>query len=87
MRSGLCFRETFTVQRLGKNIGGYRGETLDIGKVLADMDQAAADANWARDHVDLPAADPASSFGFTAYRRAPASPRRRLYISTGIHGD
>ena len=82
---GSCLSQI--VQKLGNNIGGYRGKTLDIKSVLADMDRAATTANWTCDHLDLPPSDPAAPFGFTAYRRIPINPRRRLYISTGIHGD
>jgi predicted deacylase len=63
------------VQRLGKNIGGYRGETIDIGRVLQQISQAAAAKNWTRDP------------DFLAYRRSGSGAGIRAYISTGIHGD
>jgi murein peptide amidase A len=62
------------VQPLGKNIGGYFGEAIDIRSVLEKVSAAAA-KNWKR--------DPA----FLAYLRNPQSTRVRIYISTGIHGD
>jgi len=68
------------MQRLGKNHGGYRGETVEIEKVLLDIQQAAAERNWTRDPVPGPVE-------FIAWRRAVPSPRRRVYLSTGIHGD
>ena len=68
------------MQRLGKNHGGYRGETVEIEKVLLDIQQAAAEKNWTRDPVPGPVE-------FIAWRRAVPSPRRRVYLSTGIHGD
>ena len=61
--------------RLGQNIGGYHGETIDIGQVLQQIEQAAAGKNWERDD------------GFLAYRRPNAAARVQLYISTGMHGD
>ncbi|HUD47206.1 MAG TPA: M14 family metallocarboxypeptidase [Candidatus Baltobacteraceae bacterium] len=63
------------MQRSGKNIGGYFGEPIDIQDVLGKIALAAAAKNWERDPT------------FLAYRRGPPSPRIRLYISTGIHGD
>jgi len=63
------------VQRLGQNIGGYHGETIDIQRVLQQIDQAVAGKNWVRD------AD------FLALRRLNPSARVRVYISTGMHGD
>jgi protein MpaA len=63
------------VQRLGLNIGGYHGETIDIQRVLRQIDQAVAGKNWVRD-VD-----------FLAFRRSNPTPRVRVYISTGMHGD
>jgi protein MpaA len=61
--------------RLGKNLGKYLGEGIDIQRVLADTDAALLKTNWKRDP------------DFLAYRREAANPRKRLYISTGIHGD
>ena len=63
------------MERLGKNIGGYHGETIDIQHVLQQIDQAVAGKNWLRD------AD------FLALRRANPTARSRVYISTGTHGD
>jgi len=63
------------VTRLGQNIGGYHGETIDIQRVLPQIEHAAADKNWVRDAE------------FPAYCRANATARANLYISTGMHGD
>jgi murein peptide amidase A len=63
------------VQRSGKNIGGYRGEPIDIQNVLGKIAVAAAAKNWERDPW------------FLAYRRGNASARIKVYVSTGIHGD
>jgi murein peptide amidase A len=63
------------VQRLGQNIGGYHGETIDIQRVLQQIDQAVAGKNWVRD-VDFP-----------ALRRPNPTARVSVYISAGIHGD
>jgi protein MpaA len=75
------------VQRLAKNIGGYRGETIGLPKVLLDIDQAAAGKKWQRDLVPLPSSTPVQPLDFVAYRRPVENPRKRIYLSTGIHGD
>lgn len=76
------------MQRLGKNNGGYHGETIDIQSVLRDALLAAARHDWQEqtllDQPDLTLE--------ALHRRAPsvepqASSIRRLYLSTGIHGD
>jgi len=84
------------VGRLGKNINGYFGETIDIAAVLKDCVSAARIHGWAIE--DVPAG---TRTNLLALRR-PALPRvkqatvsgetstpepPRLYISTGIHGD
>jgi protein MpaA len=63
------------VQRLGKNVGRYLGETIDIPWFLRQIDRAIAGKNWVRDP------------DFFALHRASSKPRANLYISTGIHGD
>ncbi len=63
------------MQRLGHNIGGYHGETIDIHRVLQQIDQAVPGKNWVRDP------------DFPALRRPLSTPRVRVYISTGMHGD
>ncbi len=63
------------VQRLGKNVGSYKGRGSMSPNVLREMEQAIEGKNWIRDE------------GFLALRRPLPSPRRRVYISAGIHGD
>jgi hypothetical protein len=87
------------VERLAKNIGGYRGETIDIQKVLREMEQAVTGKNWVSDIIPIDDgqliidnAAPASStaaqrLDFIAYRRPAESVRNRVYLSAGIHGD
>ncbi len=75
------------MQRLGKNIGGYKGESIDIQRVLHNIDAAVAGKSWARDEAPLSdglAAHPAS---FVALRRISRSARNHVYLSAGIHGD
>jgi len=70
------------VQRLGKNIGGYFGETIAIETVIEEQRQFALAAGWKIDV--LPAR---SGVELLAFRRSVNRPTRRIYISTGIHGD
>jgi protein MpaA len=71
-----------TFQRLGRNRGGYFGETIDIHQVLRDDLEAARKFSWQID--ELPVSE---ALDLLAFRRVVKSPARRLYISTGIHGD
>jgi len=75
------------MERLGKNLGGYHGETIDVRAVLPEIIATARAHGWAaetfgqQDGFDLP-----------ALHRAPLSIRSpqstiRIYLSTGIHGD
>jgi predicted deacylase len=61
------------VQRLGKNVGRYLGETIDIQWFLQQIAQAAAGKNWVRDDDFL--------------RRPNSAARFNVYISAGMHGD
>ncbi len=79
------------MQRLGKNLKGYRGETIDINAVLRDCVAAARAYGWAIEEIH-PA--PKLILGFnraaapSTQQATGAMPHRsRLYISTGIHGD
>jgi murein peptide amidase A len=72
------------VQRLGKNIKGYSGETIDIDAVQRDCVAAAQAHGWTIEEIH-PA--PKLILGLTCHatRNTPHAPR--VYISTGIHGD
>ena len=72
--------------RLGKNHGGYHGETIDIRAVLRNVNAAGRSHGWVSELFyragDLPLMAlhrPALSPG--------AGPAKRVYISAGIHGD
>lgn len=74
------------VQRLGKNINGYFGETIDIRRILEDMVQAARPHGWTVE--ELPATAGASLLALKRIQNTRlADSRRRVYLSTGIHGD
>jgi protein MpaA len=74
------------MQRLGKNLGKYFGETIDVQSVLRDVETTAVSHGWARE-VFLETPD----FKLLAlHRRAfnnESQPPVRFYLSAGIHGD
>ncbi|MBA4146893.1 MAG: M14 family metallocarboxypeptidase [Verrucomicrobia bacterium] len=70
------------MQRLDKNLGGYRGEGIDIQKVLEDIKIAAEQTGWRPDSFSIP-----NGQDLVAYHRRGTKPQNRLYLSTGIHGD
>lgn len=73
------------MERLGKNIGGYCGETINIAQVLRDIEAVAREKNWTRDVIPIQNSAPLKEF--VAYRRPVDAARRRFYLSAGIHGD
>ena len=70
------------VRRLGKNLGGYRGDGIDISTVLTEQQQFAREHGWQIETVGKMA-----SGELLAFRRFAPRARQRIYISTGIHGD
>lgn len=80
-------RESLRVQKLGKNHGGYHGETIDIRAVLRDIEKVAQKFGWNSEIFYE-----ANGFKWLAFQRLPLStpnfqPSTRIYISAGIHGD
>jgi protein MpaA len=78
-------------QRLGKNINGYFGETIDLPAVLRDCVAAARSHGWSISEIpvnettSLPAfCRPGNVLGTPPDSREPGS---RVYLSAGIHGD
>jgi len=70
------------MQRLGKNLGSYLGETIDIRAVLRDVEAAAQMSGWTSETIYE-----TSNFKIPALRREGLGASRKIYISTGIHGD
>ena len=70
------------MQRLGKNDGRYQGECIDIQYVLQSIKKTATRYGWIRDEFTIP-----NGAHLVAYRRSGKLGKRRLYLSTGIHGD
>ena len=73
------------VRRLGKNLGGYFGETIDIAAILEDCVSAARKYNWSVE--ELPATPTLKLLMLRRVSFSPALSARSLYISAGIHGD
>ena len=68
--------------RIGRNKGGYGGETIDIEHILGEVDLAARKHGWESEFFLE-----TGSLKLRALRKAPVTPAKRIYISTGIHGD
>ena len=77
--------EILPVERLGKNHGGYHGETIDVRAVLHNIESAALKHGWTVETFGQQ-----SEFDLIALHRVPLrTPQStfRIYLSTGIHGD
>lgn len=72
------------MQRLGRNTGGYSGETVDINAVVPDCVATAQACGWTIEEIH-PA--PKLILGFTRHATRNTEHAPRIYISTGIHGD
>ena len=75
------------MQRLGKNVGGYFGETINIQSVIGEIQTTARAHGW-----DTEIFHDTGEFKLLALHRAPKSLRTphsafHIYISAGIHGD
>ena len=73
------------LRRLGRNLTGYSGETIDIRAVLLDCESAAQDHGWRAEQIE---AGPDLTLPvFIRPATSPASKPVNIYISAGIHGD
>jgi murein peptide amidase A len=74
------------LKRLGKNLGRYLGETIDIRAVLGEVESAAKQNGWTAENFHEQ-----RGFRWPAWRHKPETsgpePAAKIYISTGIHGD
>ena len=69
------------MQRNGLNRGGYRGECIDLDRVLADIRATAAAKGYFEEVL------PAGAVELLALRRPGTAEGPRIYVSAGIHGD
>ncbi len=67
---------------LGLNHGGYLGETIDIESVLSDCHTAAEDHGWTVHWLETE-----NGLRLLALHRAAETANRKIYLSSGIHGD
>lgn len=68
--------------RLGKNHGGYFGETIDIDRLLHEAVGLARAAGWEVETIfNAPGKE------ILGLKRRVPTPSRSIYISAGIHGD
>jgi hypothetical protein len=70
------------MQRLALNIGGYRGETIDIQTVLKDIDALARKRFGSRNRSSF-----LTPSLFRLTEKFPHTAQKHIYISAGIHGD
>lgn len=71
------------MQRLGKNQGGYFGETIKLVEVLQEIEATAVAHGWqSEDFLQL-----GSVRLFALRSPGTPNPTPRIYISSGIHGD
>jgi hypothetical protein len=82
MRDRHGLSQGLPMKPLGNNQNGYRGETIDIEGVLRDCVAAAEQFGW---EIQWLQAD--DELRLLTLHRAPAEPKRRLCLSSGIHGD
>ena len=78
-------RHGLAVQPRGLNDGGYRGDCVDIQSVLADCLMAAQEHGWTV--LWLKTKNDKNQLRLLTLHRAPKYIRRRIYLSSGIHGD
>jgi murein peptide amidase A len=69
-------------QRLGKNSASYQGETIDIAKLLKDVEELALTHGWQLVPLEVGLERP-----LPAFQKIVRNPRKHLYISSGVHGD
>ena len=70
------------VQRLGRNHGAYQGEAIDIAAILEADLRAASAHDWQPEWLSVLA-----DLRLLTLRRHRPDAQRRIYLSTGIHGD
>ncbi|HWF19012.1 MAG TPA: M14 family metallocarboxypeptidase [Verrucomicrobiae bacterium] len=70
------------MQRLGKNLGKYFGEGIDIQRVLAEIEKSAETHGWKSE-----AFLKTDHFRLLGLIRSTPRAKKSVYISTGIHGD
>jgi hypothetical protein len=89
--------EYLAMQRLGKNVGRYLGDTIDIQQIVRDIEIAAEERGWKSETffengelklfaLTRPASIPHPQLSSSRLAASQPSPSR-VYLSAGIHGD
>lgn len=71
-----------SISPLGQNQNGYLGERIDITAVLDDCLAAAEQFGWQIHWLETE-----NHLRLLTMHRAPETARRKIYLSSGIHGD
>lgn len=88
--TAVALRGAKAAQRLGKNINGYFGETIDLSAVLRDCVTAARSHGWTVSEIPVNESISLPAFcrpGTILEARPNPQPKPRVYLSAGIHGD
>lgn len=72
-----------TLRRLGRNVGRYCGEVVEMASILEECRCAGAATGWTPQKID---AQPGLDL-VALHRASNHSHPKRVYISAGIHGD
>ena len=75
------------MHRLGKNQGGYFGETIDIRAVLRDVATVARQHGWTAEVYGRQGEFDLLALHRGSHLTAHVSSSPRIYLSAGIHGD
>jgi hypothetical protein len=70
------------MQKLGKNVGGYKGETIDTATILREIREVARRSGWESELLPI-----REGLVLDTWHRLTTHTRRRVYLSAGIHGD
>jgi len=70
------------VKPLGLNAGGYCGETIEIESLLADCFRVAELYGWSVHWLETE-----NNLRLLTLHRSPEVASRKIYLSSGIHGD
>ena len=70
------------MQPLRRNHGRYCGERIHIDPILSSFRSAAAEHGWPAESIPYGVDEE-----LLALTRSPVAPNRRVYISSGVHGD
>lgn len=75
------------MQRLGRNHGGYHGDRIDVDATLLACRQSALSHGWRVEELRDREGPALLAFTRPAQRASVSGPTRRIYLSSGIHGD